>query len=146
MYAERGREEIKLCQREREEEKISLLSLLPPNSLVIFIHFYWLIFNTIFILIFHSSFYFILSLAVSSFVIFALFILFCHGDGYKHTPSWHVLFQLRLSLCLQRYTPIKITGKKTINIILTFFHYYGCLLLKFWLGFCMGVHFILMLP
>jgi hypothetical protein len=25
---------------------------------------------------------------------------------------------------LQRYTPIKITGKKPINIILTFFHYY----------------------
>jgi len=32
---------------------------------------------------------------------------------------------------IQRYTPIKITGKKPINIILTFFHYYGCLILKF---------------
>ena len=24
---------------------------------------------------------------VSSFIIFALFIIFCHGDGYKHTPN-----------------------------------------------------------
>ncbi len=32
---------------------------------------------------------------------------------------------------LQRYTPIKITGKKPINIILICFHYYGCLILKF---------------
>jgi hypothetical protein len=25
-------------------------------------------------------------------------------------------------------SPIKITGKKPINLILTFFHYYGCLM------------------
>ncbi len=31
------------------------------------------------------------------------------------------------------------------NIILTFFHYYGSLILKFSLGFFMGVHFILRL-
>jgi hypothetical protein len=37
-------------------------------------------------------------------------------------PVVHVLW-------LQRYTPIKITGKKPINIILTFFHYYGWLIL-----------------
>ncbi len=39
------------------------------------------------------------------------------------------------SIRLQRYTPIKITGKNPINIILTFFHYYGCLILKFDLDF-----------
>jgi hypothetical protein len=75
MYSERGKEEIKLCQREREEEKISLLSLLPPNSLVISIgSFFFLLYLFYFVFVF-------------TFVIFALFILFCHGDGYKHTPN-----------------------------------------------------------
>ncbi len=46
---------------------------------------------------------------------------------------------------IQLLSPIKITGKKPINIILTFFHYYGSLILKFGLGFCMGGHFILRL-
>ena len=38
--------------------------------------------------------------------------------------------QTRIQSCLL-LLPIKITGKKPINIILTFFHYYGCLILKF---------------
>ncbi len=69
------------CDRERKrrEEDLPPRSL-PSNSLVIFISFYWLIFNTIcFIFIFFlfwlcELFYYSRS--------------FCHGDGYKHTPNW----------------------------------------------------------
>jgi hypothetical protein len=66
----------------KKEEKISSLDPLPSNSLVYFISFYWLIFNTISFFISYSSFVFILSLC--SLLLFLLFfILFCHGDSYE---------------------------------------------------------------
>ncbi len=51
----------------RREKKIFSLDPLPSNSLVYFIDFYWLIFNTI---LFFFCFYFVF---VFSFIIFALF-------------------------------------------------------------------------
>ncbi len=68
----------------RGGKKIFLLSFLPPNLLVIFISFYWLIFNTI-------SFCFILFFFVFYFgsETFAQSLSFCHGDDYEHTPNWH---------------------------------------------------------
>ena len=52
-----------------------------------------------------------------------------HFSRYPLLLMMH--YDALLQDALQRYTPIKITGKKPINIILTFFHYYGCLILKF---------------
>ena len=62
----------------RGGKKIFLLCFLPPNLLVIFISFYWLIFNT---------FYFILLCFYFGFEAFAQSFSFCHGDGYEHTPN-----------------------------------------------------------
>ena len=79
------RDGIQNCDRERKrrEEDLPPRSL-PSNSLFIFISFYWLIFNTIHFLFIYFSFLFILTLRA-----LLLFSLFCHGDGYKHTPNWH---------------------------------------------------------
>ena len=68
----------------RGGKKIFLLSFLPPNLLVIFISFYWLIFNTFSFCFIFFFFVFILALRL-----FAQSFSFCHGDGYEHTPNWH---------------------------------------------------------
>jgi hypothetical protein len=72
-------------KEKRGGKNIFLLSFLPPNFLLIFISFYCSLIWTHFIL----CFFFILFIFAASFIIFALFTLFCHGDGYKHTPNWH---------------------------------------------------------
>ena len=59
----------------RREKKIFSLDPLPSNSLVYFIDFYWLIFNTISFFIFYSSFVFILSLC-------SLLLFFCSFSFY----------------------------------------------------------------
>ena len=65
------RDGIQNCDRERKrrEEDLPPRSL-PSNSLVIFISFYWLIFNTIYFILFYFYFDF-----VSSFIILALFVV-----------------------------------------------------------------------
>jgi hypothetical protein len=77
LRAQSEEERNQTVSERKEEEKISSLALLPPNSLVYFISFYWLIFNTISFFIFYSSFVFILSLC--SLLLFL--------DRYKHTPN-----------------------------------------------------------
>ena len=71
--------EFKTVRKTNEEGRRSSSSdFLPPNLLVIFISFYWLIFNT---------FYFILLCFYFGFETFAQSFSFCHGDGYEHTPN-----------------------------------------------------------
>ena len=97
---ERDRDGNSNCDRERKrrEEDLPPRSL-PSNSLVNFISFYWLIFNTI---------YFILFL----FWLCELFYYsrsFCHGDGYKHTPNWQV--PTKILLLVLYYIYLDIIGK-----------------------------------
>jgi hypothetical protein len=69
ITTERKRERYSNSEKDkRGGKKIFLLSFLPPNLLVIFISFYWLIFNTIYFIL--------LFIFASSFVIFALFFYF----------------------------------------------------------------------
>ncbi len=71
--------EIQTVMKKTRREEDLPLQFSSTELLVIFISFYWLIFNTIYFIL--------LFIFASSFILFALFILFCHGDGYKHTPK-----------------------------------------------------------
>jgi hypothetical protein len=93
----------------RREKKIFSLDPLPSKSLIYFIDFYWLIFNTISFYIFYSCIVFILSLC--SLLLFLLFfILFCHGDSYEHGDSYGMgahsqVFQIFQNLFFNWVTP-----------------------------------------
>jgi hypothetical protein len=85
VLRERERERDIQTVRERKRREEDLPPRFPSTKLFSYFYTFLWLFLTQFIL-FIFLFYFVF---VSSFIIFALFTLFCRGDGdgYKHTPN-----------------------------------------------------------
>ncbi len=69
--------EIQTVSKENEEGRRSSSSVFFHRTFSYFYKFLLVNFNTIYFIL--------LFIFASAFIIFVLFILFCHGDGYKHT-------------------------------------------------------------
>ncbi len=76
--------EIQTVMKKNEEGRRS--------SSLVFFHRIFSYFYKFQLVSFNTIYFILLFIFASSFIIFALFILFCRGDGYKHklTPNWQI--------------------------------------------------------